>query len=275
MVKGSENPISSLNDSKAKTLLTIAIICAVAFLSTWSTGLIVEPVDNWPFRFRFLGVAFALGMGCTFLWTRHIAKQQRVAKRYFESLASVDLLKLAQGTLASDLPEIGCSNPWYGSAQHFTEVFRRHCERLEQAEHARTALGVRMKRNAARQAQFETILATIPEAVIAVDGGDQLILANPAAERLLGTDLLAHENRSITHVLHNEALVELLIDTRRRRAPVQRSIELELTATEGSTGWYHVTARTLASRDPRAGRCPADQWCICGAARYDCAEGQP
>jgi two-component system phosphate regulon sensor histidine kinase PhoR len=252
MANGSGNLVSAINDSKAKVFLTIAVICAVAFLSTWATGLLVGPNDNWPFRYRFLGVAFALGMGCTYLWTRHVAHQQIASQRYFEALAAVDLLKLAQGTLVSDLPPLAPNNPWYGAAQQFTAIFRKHCQRLEHAEHARTALEVRIKRNAARQAQIETILATLPEAVIAVDACEQLILANPAAERLLGIDLLATENRSITHILHCEKLVELLAETRRRKAPVQRSIELELTDTEGKVGWYGATARTLATRDGRA-----------------------
>ncbi len=113
----------------------IVVICAVAFLSTWATGVIVGPGDNWPFRNRFLGVAFALGLVCTYLWTRQFARQQIVAQRYFEALGAIDLLKLAQGILASDLPLLEPNNPWYTAAQQFTAIFHQHCQRLEQAEH--------------------------------------------------------------------------------------------------------------------------------------------
>ena len=249
MSSGSDNNVLAINDSKAKAFLTVAVVCAVAFLSTWATGLIVGPIDNWPFRYRFLGLAFALGMGCTYLWTRHVARQQIAAQRYFEALSNVDLLKLAQGTLASDLPALSRNNPWFASALQFTNIFSQYCERLEQAEHARAALEVRIKRNATRQSQIDTILGTLPEAVIAIDSCDQLILVNPAAEQLLGIDLLATENRSIAHILHSEQLIELLSDTRRRKAPMQRSIELELTDTEGKTAWYNATARTFTARD--------------------------
>ncbi len=60
---------------------------------------------------------------------------------------------------------------------------------MEQVEHTRSGMEVRLKRTATRQLQVETILSGLPEAVIAIDQHDQLIFANPAAERLLGIDL--------------------------------------------------------------------------------------
>ena len=109
-----------------------------------------------------------------------------------------------------------------------------------------SALEVRIQRNIARQAQIDSIFATLPEAVIAVDQHDQLILANPAAERLLGLDLAACENRAVTHILHCERLVELLSETRRRKAATQRTLEIELTDAEGQSHWYGVTARSFS-----------------------------
>ncbi len=73
-------------DSKGKAFLTIAVICSIAFLSTWGTGLIVQPESNWPIRYRFLGVAFALGMACMYLWERRVAKQQIAAQRYLQRI---------------------------------------------------------------------------------------------------------------------------------------------------------------------------------------------
>jgi two-component system, OmpR family, phosphate regulon sensor histidine kinase PhoR len=249
MARYSEKLMSAVNDTKGKAFLAIAVICAVAFLSTWSTGLIVLPQSNWPMRYRFLGVSFALGMGSTYLWARHIARQQIAAQRYFQTLCGIDQLKLAQGTLAADLPTISIENPWFGVTEQFTELFQEQCQRIEQAEHARAALEVRIRRNATRQTQIENILATLPEAVVAVDASDQLILVNPAAEKLLGIDWVSSENRSITHILHSERLIELLTETRRRKAPMHRTIEIELTDEDGKPRWHAATARTLATRE--------------------------
>jgi two-component system, OmpR family, phosphate regulon sensor histidine kinase PhoR len=246
MTSAPHNTFHSKSDSRGKAFLTIAVICGIAFLSCWATGLIVYPPSNWPMRYRFLGLSFVLSMGGTYLWARHVARHQIVAQRFFESLSQIDPAKLAQGSLASDLPTIASESPWHATAQRFTAIFREQCERVEQVEHQRSALEVRIQRNIARQAQIDSIFATLPEAVIAVDQHDQLILANPAAERLLGLDLAACENRAVTHILHCERLVELLSETRRRKAATQRTLEFELTDAEGQSHWYGVTARSFS-----------------------------
>ena len=245
------NTIHSKSDSRGKAFLTIAVICGIAFLSSWATGLVVYPPSNWPMRYRFLGLSFVLSMGGT-IFGRHVARHQMVAQRFFESLSQIDPAKLAQGTLASDLPTIAPESPWHATAQRFTAIFREQCERVEQVEHQRSSLEVRIQRNAGRHAQIDSIFATLPEAVIAVDQHDQLILANPAAERLLGIDLTACENRAITHILHCERLVELLSETRRRKAATRRSIEVELTDAEGQSHWYGVTARSFSKLEGHA-----------------------
>ncbi len=237
--------IHASNDSKGKAFLTIAVICSIAFLSAWGTGLLVQPEPNWPFRYRFFGVTFALGMACTYLWERRVARQQMAAQRYFNALAQIDPVKFAQGEVDADLPSLPPSNPWCGAARSFTEFFRTHCERLEQMEHMRAAMEVRLKRTGARQLQVETILSGLSEAVIAIDQHDQVIFANPAAERLLGIDLSATDHREINHVVASAVLVELLTEVRRRKAPGQRTAEIELLDDAGKPHWYGVAARAF------------------------------
>ncbi len=174
-------------DSKSKVLLTIAVVCGIAFLSAWATGLIVSPADNWLMRYRFIGTVFAICMGCTYLWSRRIAKQQLVAERYFTALSQIDASKLAQGTLAADLPAIYRDNPWYESAMRFTEIFRGHCDRLMQLEHARNAAEVRLKRTIAGQSQLDTVLESLPDAILIVDASERLVVANAAAGTAFGT----------------------------------------------------------------------------------------
>jgi two-component system phosphate regulon sensor histidine kinase PhoR len=241
--------IRSSNDSKGKAFLVIAVVCSIAFLSAWATGLIAQPPSNWPLRYRFLGLSFTLGMACTYLWARRVALQQMAAQRYFKALCQVDPVKFAQGTLASDLPSLPQSNPCSESARRFTEFFRTHCERVEQVEHIRTATEVRMKRTASRLLQLETVLSGLSEAVIAVDQNDQVVLINPAAEHLLGIDLQATGNREISHILHSQALVELLTETRRRKPPSYRAAEVELLDEAGQSRTYGVTVRSFTTRN--------------------------
>jgi two-component system, OmpR family, phosphate regulon sensor histidine kinase PhoR len=245
-----ENPLRVSIDSKGKAFLTIAVICGIAFLSTWATGLIVTPACNWPFRYRFLGLSFVLGMGSTYVWARRVAQQQIAAQHYFRALSQINPQKLAQGTLASELPTLTATNPWTEAAEQFTAVFRAQCEHVEQVEHARTALEVRLKRIVGRQSQIEAILDALPEAVIVVDQFDQLLMANPAAEQMLGLEP-GIEKANITQVLHCERLVELLGEMRRRKAPRQRTTEIELTDEEGKPRWFGATACRISSQENR------------------------
>jgi two-component system phosphate regulon sensor histidine kinase PhoR len=184
-----------------------------------------------------------------YLWERRVARQQVTAQRFYNALAQVDPVKFAQGTVDADLPNLRPTNPWYPAARAFTEFFRTHCERVEQVEHTRSGMEVRLKRTATRQLQVETILSGLSEAVIAIDQHDQLIFANPAAERLLGIDLTASAHREINHVVTSEPLVELMTELRRRKAPAQRTAEIELLDEAGKPHWYGVAARSFSSAD--------------------------
>lgn len=256
------NLIQGRHDSKGKAFLVVATVCAIALLSAWATGLIVSPADNWLIRYRFIGSAFAICLGCTYLWTQQIARQQSVAQRYFEALSQVDEAQLAHGTLAADLPAIDPSNPWYTAAQRFTEIFRGHCGRLQQLEHDRSALEVRTKLSLTRQSQVEAIFAALPEAALVVDQANRLVLANPAAQQLLGFEWTEEEqeNRDIARIIHNQTLVELISDKRRHKASAQKTIELELTDQHGATRCYGVTLRALFIDEQRGQRNPRDSW---------------
>src|SRR6185295_9050220 len=118
-VSSSYSDVRAVNDSKGKAFLTIATIFGIAFLSTWATGLVVEPFSNWPFRYRFLGVSFVFAMGATYCWARQVAWQQIMAQRYFQALSQIDPMKLADSSRAPELPYLAATNPWRDSALRF------------------------------------------------------------------------------------------------------------------------------------------------------------
>ena len=140
------------------------------------------------------------------------------------------------------------SNPWFASAQEFSERFARNCEKLQQAEQSRTALEVRLRRGAGRQEQIEAILAGLAEPVLAINAFDELILINPAAQALFEIDEKSAVGQPLSQVLHCERLVELLIEARRRKAQIRRG-EIELIDDEGQSGWFTATCCSLAPGD--------------------------
>ena len=106
---------------------------------------------------------------------------------------------------------------------------REDCNRPSKS---RTALEVRLRRGAGRQEQIEAILAGLAEPVVAINAFDELILINPAAQSLFETDEKTAAGQPLAQVLHCEPLVDLLIETRRRKSLIRRG-EIELIDDEG------------------------------------------
>lgn len=229
--------------------MTTAAACAVAFGLTWLMGWLIssDMLDLlWSRHYPLLGAAFFVGLICTALWARQLMRHQQSAQRYFQALVTLDQEHLADGTLAADLPQLEPDNPWREPAGRFVELLRHQAERLAQTEHERATMDVRVKRNVARQSQIESILAGLPEAVLAVDSYDEIILANPAAEQLLDFNLLSASDRAASHLIHCQTLLDLISEMRRRRGASQRTIELELADAQGQPRWFGVTAKTYS-----------------------------
>jgi two-component system phosphate regulon sensor histidine kinase PhoR len=96
------------------------------------------------------------------------------------------------------------------------------------------------------------ILNGLNEPVIAVDKFEELVLANPSAQALLSIDELPSEDRGLARLVHCQKLVDLLLDTGKRRAPSQRSCEVELATGEGASTWYRAIARSIPAQADRA-----------------------
>ncbi len=100
---------------------------------------------------------------------------------------------------------------------------------------------------------MNSILEALPEPVIVINNYDELVLANPSAERLFKFDSKRLDDRALADVLHSESLVNILAETRRRRVPSQRTAELELPDETGRHRWYSVMIRTLAPAEGEVG----------------------
>jgi two-component system phosphate regulon sensor histidine kinase PhoR len=120
-------------------------------------------------------------------------------------------------------------------------------QRLQELEQQRAAVESRARRYEAQMRRMQSVLTGLAEPVIAIDRYDDLILTNPSADELFGIDSTRSEDRALARLVHCEKLVELLTDTRKRKAPSQRYCEIALDDPSGSTHWYRVTARSIAA----------------------------
>jgi two-component system phosphate regulon sensor histidine kinase PhoR len=109
----------------------------------------------------------------------------------------------------------------------------------------RAALESRARRNEDQAQRMSSILSGLTEPVIAIDKYDELVLTNPSAEELFSIDPENTEARALSKLVQCEKLVELLTETRKRKPPSQRTCEMELSDSNGSTHWYRVTARSI------------------------------
>ena len=242
-------------DVCGRVLVAAASLFATISLGFWVADRILPrqslgAIREWPSGFE---LAFAMLAGLTvYLWARRLIGNQRTALRHFEQLCATQLPE-RRSALSLDGLNLPATNPWFSIARQVADRFEATLERLQRSEQGLTVLEVRQRRGALRQQQLEALLADLPDPVVAINSFDELVVANAAAESLfkLGQKTPADQPR----VLPCERLVELLRETRRRKAPAQRTGEIELIDDSENSRWFGVVARTLVG-DDRNG--PAD-----------------
>lgn len=178
-------------------------------------------------------------------------QRQAAAQRHLEILCRLDQHALMNDARLAELPPVPLDNPWHEVTMRVRDALRKQAARLQDLEQTRSANEVRLRRNEARMERIQAILAGISDPVLAIDAFDDLVLANPVAEELFQFDLApgSAEQRALKHLVRCEQLVELLVETRRRRTLTQRSMEIEIAEPGGSARWYNVTTRNIPLRD--------------------------
>jgi two-component system phosphate regulon sensor histidine kinase PhoR len=136
-------------------------------------------------------------------------------------------------------------HPWQSILLRLRDVLVEQGRRLAEAEHARARAEIRSQRLITERRQLAEILAGLSDPVLAIDQYDELVLANPSAESALQFEAQSTDKRALDTLVHCEQLVELLRDTRRRKAPTTRTSELTLLDPNGEEHTYRVTCRSL------------------------------
>ena len=221
---------------------TALCVTTFAWLSAWIAGLIKDE-GTWPMRYRLLGAGFILAVTFMFMWMRRVAKEQRLAQAFFETLSRLDPREAASNTATESLPKLPSSNPWYTSATRLQEVVAECAQRAVSAEHAKSTVDVRAQRLKMELEQVKVILDFLQEPVLAIDNFDEVILANQAAEKLFGFDLDESEDHAVSQLIRSEKVLEMLIETRRRKTSIQRTDEVELGGLESRS--YGISTSSL------------------------------
>ncbi|HEY2148219.1 MAG TPA: ATP-binding protein [Pirellulales bacterium] len=231
----------------SRALAATAIAWTAIALALWLAGFVLRRAVDGPVYQGLLGLAIFLAADASYLYLRRRTAAETQALAYLHGLAELDSAKRREPETAG-ANQLPAGDPWRTISAKLAERFDEALERARRAEHTLTTVEVRQRRSAAGQSQVESLLADLPEPVIAINSFDELILANAAAEELLHLNDAA-VGQPIGSALACEPLVELLIETRRRKPPAQRSREIEFVDDLGLSRCFAVVARSLPTAD--------------------------
>jgi two-component system, OmpR family, phosphate regulon sensor histidine kinase PhoR len=231
-------------------LSAAALAVSVGLGLAWGIGLTgAGPVARWVLL-TCCGVA--AGTAGVLVWRRESASR-RMLEQHLARFTNVDHHDLVAQS-RQPLSAVPVPASWRGLVGAIERSLDLLANRLREAEHNRAAAEIRARRATKRSEQIEQVLAGMPEPIIAIDQFDDLVLANPSAERLFQFDCRSAGERALGELVRCEKLIELLTDVRRRKSPATRTAELCLSdpdpdgdplhAGQGSAArWYSVTAR--------------------------------
>jgi two-component system phosphate regulon sensor histidine kinase PhoR len=188
----------------------------------------------------------AAGLAAACPWLAQRADRSTV-ERHVELLCRLDPHDLASDPETRALPSLPNDHAWRSVLHRLRECLLSYGRRLEEAEHARASAEVRIKRLADDRDHVTEILASLSDPVLAIDNFDELVLANPSAEKLLDIRREGTGKRALASLVRCQALVDVLTDTRRHKTSTHRTSEISLPDQQGLPHWYRVTCSTLAS----------------------------
>ncbi|MGB2823070.1 MAG: ATP-binding protein [Phycisphaerae bacterium] len=139
---------------------------------------------------------------------------------------------------------VGCLNEFLGASRSQADAFR-----LENKE-----LQIQARIASAEKHNTEAIIFSISDAVIVTNRFDELLLANEAAEDLLGFDLAGSLRKNIDRILSDGTLVRLIRETRSHSGSFTRKVVEHSIDHQGSPRTFTITlSRVVTPGDDVAG----------------------
>ena len=232
-----------MNSQRSCTIITIsAFVLAFASSAAWFVHLFLAPLS------RPLGVAaFAVAAATAIVLAVHAAGRPRplreAFKHYLDQLTQADMQDLDGDE--PPMPRRLQQSAWKQIADELRQTLAEMSSRVRDLETNRSAVEIRSRRAIDEAERLRSILANLADPVLVVNGYDEILLANPAAESLFSFDLEASEQRAVANLLVCEQLVELLLTTNHRETSGRRTDEIEIGDEEGTSHWFRTTACRL------------------------------
>ncbi|MEX0865739.1 MAG: ATP-binding protein, partial [Pirellulales bacterium] len=177
------------------------------------------------------------------------AVEHQAACRCLELLARTEDEVLRNSTTLAQLNGVPAASPWHAVYAQLRQRLKDHSERLSEGEMMRAGLELKSRRFQDKLEGIEQILSGLADPVVACDEYGELIVANRAAEQLLGFNMPTAQTRILRELTDCTPVLELIDDAKRRRSAGQRVGEFELGDADGRKRWYRVTAVSMLAQD--------------------------
>ncbi len=204
-------------------------------------------------RLTLFAAGLALAIGSQLLLLMPHWSNAGLGRKYMEALSHFDPALSPPESIADSLPELPPDHPLADGFARLRECFAILVERLAAAEHVRAGAEVRARRTASERDQLKEILTGLSDPVIAVDQHGEVILANDSAQNLLGVKSEETEHPALESLNRCQELINLLTETRRRKAITNRHGEVSLADDDGQQSWFKISCRALAGQAEAAG----------------------
>ncbi len=235
---------SSVTQAAALAAQALAAGCILAAMAGLAVGR--GPLS---FHLGLLAAGLASSVAALALVRHAVGIERRSVQRHFETLCRSKVEELRGDVLSAKLSPLPTRSPWQPLDDCLRQTLLDHSLRVQDLEHARTALEIRYRRARSLAQRAKMILSGVADPIIAIDDLDEIVLANAAAEDLFAVDFEQAEDRAVAHVIRCQKLVDMLLTACHRESIVNRTDELELIDGEGSNRWYRVRAARLACQD--------------------------
>jgi len=141
---------------------------------------------------------------------------------------------------ADALPEI---------ARPLNALLRTTSKQLEELRSEHQELQIQCRVASAEKKQTEAIIFSISDAVIVTSRFDELVLANEAAEKLLGFELAGSLRKNVDRVISDGTLVRLIRETRAHGRSFTRKVVEHSIDQKGSSRTFNITLSCVVSSD--------------------------
>ncbi|HSW45854.1 MAG TPA: ATP-binding protein [Phycisphaerae bacterium] len=233
----------SMEKTSSLTLALLAVIVVVA-----CSG-IVAAVKGAPLRNQYVvwsACGMLVGLATTILLIGRIVTHRSLAvvERHLRDLSRSGTLTTLDHSMPGELQPVMDALSAY--------VLHVHT-RMDELRLQKKELDIQMRLAEADRQSIEAIIISISDAVLVIDSYGELILANTAAEQLLGFHARQWRHRPVERVLEDATLVSLLKDA---RSPDEQSGRRQVEYTvlrDGRTQTFNITLSrvTDAAGHPR------------------------